>query len=224
MQLSNEMYISIKPHSLFYENYLTVDRLGGAFGDVYKCQHLKTPEIRAVKIVIGAQCCDMIWCNDRETFVPSEIFLWERCSHENILQLLEIYFDSKSDRWFMVMEYLPGYVDLFDYVSKTGALSDRDSAVIIRQLIRVVWYLIHNKIDHRDIKDENLLYNPSTGSIKLIDFGVSETFVLKAYTTIKGTEVYIPPERYISGSYSPICNCLEYRMSYLYSDLRILPL
>ena len=94
----------------------------------------------------------------------------------------------------MVMDHCPGYVDLFDYIAEHGAMSSADAANIITQLIQTFHYLTTQGIDHRDLKDENILYNPDTKLIKLIDFGSASLLSESPYSFKRGTDVYIPPE------------------------------
>lgn len=50
-------------------------------------------------------------------------------------------------------------------------------------------------ICHRDIKDENILINPDTYQIRLIDFGWASEFS-KDLPPVAGTQAYLPPEIY----------------------------
>ncbi|XP_063676995.1 serine/threonine-protein kinase pim-2-like [Bolinopsis microptera] len=61
-------------------------------------------------------------------------------------------------------------------------------------------YCRSKKIDHRDIKDENILYNPNTKHVMLIDFG-SASFVSSSYNRLQGTDIYHPPEFFSDGSF-----------------------
>ena len=56
-------------------------------------------------------------------------------------------------------------------------------------------------IDHRDIKDENILYNSENRRIKLIDFGSASSTENQPYKRLQGTDVYIPPEFYSNNEY-----------------------
>ena len=68
--------------------------------------------------------------------------------------------------------------------------------------LQVVHYLVSCGIDHRDIKDENILLNPTTLQIKLLDFGSASKLSPDPYTTYQGTDVYLPPEYYRERKYS----------------------
>lgn len=49
---------------------------------------------------------------------------------------------------------------------------------IIKQLVLTVNYLHKNGVCHRDLKPDNLFFNPITKSIKLMDFNVSKRFII----------------------------------------------
>jgi len=79
-------------------------------------------------------------------------------------------------------------------------MSESTAASIISQTLDAVMYCRSKKIDHRDIKDENILYNPDTKHVMLIDFG-SASFVSPSYNRLQGTHIYHPPEFFSAGSF-----------------------
>ena len=184
----------------FHRKYKLIQKLGeGGFGAVHLCQNLTSNQYRAVKIMNHWDNFNKNDCPTRKEYLPNELLLWETLSHPNIVKLLEVYKDV--DTWYLVMEYNPGFEDLFNYVDRTISLSSRDSANIIRQLVNVVYYLTLQNIDHRDLKDENILYNPTTKQIKLIDFGASAQLSPHPYNFLRGTDVFCPPEYFLTGTY-----------------------
>lgn len=60
---------------------------------------------------------------------------------------------------------------------------------------------------HRDIKLENMIYNPKTRLVKLIDFGTAVEFSSEARAPYKlvGTASYIAPE-VIAKNYNHMCD------------------
>ena len=96
------------------------------------------------------------------------------------------------------MEYLPSFLDLFDYVAENGHASRE----VLAQLLDTTLYLITKKVDHRDIKCENVLYNPVTHKIRLIDFGSASHLPGTRYNSYRGTAIYLPPEYHNTGSYA----------------------
>ena len=47
---------------------------------------------------------------------------------------------------------------------------------------------------HGDIKDENVIIDPSTGAVTIIDFGSSFLVQSEDYSEFQGTREYSPPE------------------------------
>ena len=170
--------------------------------------------LHAAKIIDDSRCRRKTWCDKRSEKIPDEIMFLENLHHDNLISLHEVYFEKNS--WVLVMEYLPGYVDMFEYISQTGVMSVEEAREVLTQLVDTCSYLVSCGVDHRDIKDENILYNPSTQHIKLIDFGSASWLPDIPYTSYQGTEVYLPPEWYNFGSYSALpamtwsIGCLAY--------------
>ena len=197
--------------------YTPIRKLGqGGFGSVYLCQRISDLAKCVVKVVPECNIKRTTYCPDREIDLPDEIMLWEPLSHSNIVPLKDVYFEKET--WIMVMDYCPGFVDLFDYVAEHGAMSSGDAANIIKQVIETCYYLTAQGIDHRDIKDENILYNPETKQIKLIDFGSASLLSESPYRYRRGTDVYIPPEYHNYKSYHALpaavwaIGCLSYAL------------
>ena len=72
------------------------------------------------------------------------------------------------------------------------------------QIMDALSFLHHHEIAHRDIKPQNVLYDPETKKVKLIDFGISKKFKkngeLINMWTQTGTLFYRAPEMF-SGDY-----------------------
>ena len=186
----------------FFDNYTLLNKLGkGGYGTVFVCEKKTTGTLHAVKIVHDRKYHRKTWCPRRQMDMPDEILLWEKADHPSIVQLCDLFLER--DFWMSVMEYDPEYLDLFKVLMKCGPMSSAVTRVIIRQVIQVSTFLHSVGVDHRDIKDENILYNPRTGHIKLIDFGSASAITDKctSYATFQGTEGYVPPEFYINGCY-----------------------
>ena len=197
--------------------YKPIRLLGqGGYGAVWLVTRISDGALFAAKIIQKAKCKRESWCPERATMVPDEILLSERLEHPNLLHLHQLY--REQDCWVLVMDYLPGFVDLFEYVNKQGPLPVTEARHILTQLLDICGVLISLDIDHRDIKDENILYNPATRVIKLIDFGSASRIPDTPYTRYQGTKVYIPPEYFKHGAYSALpattwsIGCLAYTL------------
>ncbi|MGD1716967.1 trifunctional serine/threonine-protein kinase/ATP-binding protein/sensor histidine kinase [Dapis sp. BLCC M172] len=68
------------------------------------------------------------------------------------------------------------------------------------QIAEIVYQLHQNRIIHKDIKPANILINPQTKEVKIIDFSIStllpkETQTIQNYKILEGTLAYISPEQ-----------------------------
>ncbi|HAZ49209.1 MAG TPA: serine/threonine protein kinase [Cyanobacteria bacterium UBA11369] len=71
---------------------------------------------------------------------------------------------------------------------------------IARQIVQILAGLHQNCIIHKDIKPQNLLINPQTKEVKLIDFSIAtllprETQEVQTPNVLEGTLAYIAPEQ-----------------------------
>ena len=180
--------------------YIPIRKLGkGAFGAVFLFKCVSDGILQAVKLIPEKRCKRKTWCSKKQCLIPDEVYLTQNLTHNNLLKIEEIYFEQKC--WVLVMEYLPNYIELSRYILVNGRLDEKDARIVLNQLVDVCNYLISKGIDHRDLKGENILYNPHTKHIKLIDFGCASLISGKRYTGLQGTPLYIPPEFYRCGSY-----------------------
>ena len=106
--------------------------------------------------------------------VPKEVALLHGLQHKFIIKMLDYFEDMEN--FYIVMEKPEKYIDLFDYITQKGVVSERSSRYLFRQIIEAVRYCFSVGVVHRDVKDENILIDLNTNQIKLIDFG-SGTFL-----------------------------------------------
>lgn len=123
--------------------------------------------------------------------VFNEVDILASLSHENIVQLLEIFENSKF--YFFVTEFCKKG-DLHKLVSKQGTFQEVQIFIILKDLLCAIEYLHSHGIFHRDIKLDNILLTESY-KIKLCDFGISKKVTKNDILTEKcGTPAYLSPE------------------------------
>lgn len=106
---------------------------------------------------------------------------------------------------YLVFEYVDG-LDLSDYILENTKISEEKAIKILKQICSTINYLHSIHICHRDIKLDNIMVNPETLKIKLIDFGFATKFSDRERLKGKiGTPYYVAPE-ILKGTYGKECD------------------
>lgn len=69
------------------------------------------------------------------------------------------------------------------------------------QVLQALSYMHCRNISHRDMKPDNIIYNPTTGVVKIIDFGFA-TISRERLRVFCGTPSYMSPEIVSKKEYS----------------------
>ena len=198
VKLGRENYTKIKK-GLFTKDYEVIGELGsGTYGSVKKVMHKKLKEIRAMKIVLKK--------NENSHI---EIDIMRKISHPHIVNIFDIYEDSK--KYYIMMELFDGG-ELFEAISGQGNFTEKDCAYIMKQILSAVNYLHSKYIMHRDLKPENIMLTHKLTKknkkyeVKLIDFGTAKFYKKgEKQTKFIGTSYYIAPE-VLKESYDEKCD------------------
>lgn len=178
------------------ENYYEIDKVlgSGKYGVVKKGYSILNPDFQvAVKVI------ELAKLTGNYHSCVSEIVTLKKVDHPNIVKIYEIFKDTKN--LYIVMEFVDGK-ELFEYVVEHTKINEKDSAAITKQLLKTIKYLNSLNICHRDVKPENILINPKSLHIKVIDFGLSTYFSdFQQLTTKVGTPYYVSPE-VLKGNYN----------------------
>lgn len=106
----------------------------------------------------------------REAFVLANL-----APHPNVVPLLDIVRTTRSIH--TVLGLAPGY-ELYQYVdSKPNArLPEEEACLIVAGILEALRHVHSQSVLHRDVKLDNVFYDPKTGQVTLLDFGLA-TFV-----------------------------------------------
>jgi eukaryotic-like serine/threonine-protein kinase len=99
----------------------------------------------------------------------------QRVTHPNIIRTIEFGEAPTSGGMmvhYLVIEWAPGEI-LEKYAKRQAPLPANEVAAIMTQICAAVQAAHDLAIVHRDLKPENVMYDSSSGSVKLLDFGIA---------------------------------------------------
>ena len=140
----------------------------GGFGTVYAGVRISDGLRVAIKEVPVNKVLEWSVLGGRS--VPLELRLLYSCqSVAGVVRLVDYY--DRGDSFLYIMERPADCRDLFDFISQRGALEEDMARGLFKQVVDTVIDCYERGVVHRDIKDENLIMDMNTGTLKLIDFG-----------------------------------------------------
>jgi serine/threonine protein kinase len=124
----------------------------------------------------------------------------ERVNHPNVVRTIEIGEAAPgAGMHFLAIEWAKGDI-LEKYAKKHGPLPLDEVADIVAQIGEAVHAAHEVGVVHRDLKPDNLMYDPETRRVKLLDFGIAtdtdtapEQRLTRAGFFV-GTLLYVAPE------------------------------
>ncbi|XP_057964265.1 calcium-dependent protein kinase 28-like [Malania oleifera] len=122
--------------------------------------------------------------------------LGELAGHENVVQFYDAFEDDSYV--YIVMELCEGG-ELLDRIlgKKDSRYSEKDAAIVVRQMLKVAAKCHLHGLVHRDMKPENFLFKSAKedSPLKATDFGLSD-FIKpgKRFHDIVGSAYYVAPE------------------------------
>ncbi|KAL4569033.1 hypothetical protein LXL04_024660 [Taraxacum kok-saghyz] len=178
----------------FDRRYSTGKLLGhGQFGYTYVAVDKANGDRVAVKKIDKAKMVLPIAVED----VKREVKILRALSgHENVVQFHNAFEDDSFV--YIVMELCKGG-ELLDRIlsKKEGRYTEKDAAIVVRQMLKVAAECHLHGLVHRDMKPENFLFkSPNEDShLKATDFGLSD-FIRpgRKFSDIVGSAYYVAPE------------------------------
>lgn len=155
----------------------------GKYGDTYKAKNLVKgngeDDYYVIKILKQSSEVAEDWIKE----VLCLIDVMKICKDLGILCYVDSFIIDRNNtlEFVIITEYLEGYQDLADYLfnSQTKVpnivLSEKDALNIYRQVVDVKNRLNDLCISHSDLHAHNIMYNPKTKKIKVIDLGRCQT-------------------------------------------------
>ncbi|XP_027011898.2 serine/threonine-protein kinase pim-2-like isoform X2 [Tachysurus fulvidraco] len=185
-----------KMKDMFLKRY-AVGRMLGRGGCASVCAGVRKSDGKKVALKIMSKII-----NDKYITVPgdtrrlpAEVALLElvckppRCPY--VIELLD-WIETPAGI-VIVLEKPDHCIDLFEFCRRV-TVTENMAKIIMRQVIQAARHCRARGVFHSDIKEENILINPHTLEVKLIDFGCGDLHKDTPYTECAGTPIYFPPE------------------------------
>lgn len=148
--------------------------------------------------------------------MPAEVAILQSLQHPNIIAVVDAF--AEDGHFVLVTEVLNSEMtDLFDFLEKNGPLPEDTVIYILKQVLSALIYMHEQGWAHGDVKDENVVIDPTSLLVKLIDFGAACRITA---TSLKEMSSPAPPEMYSQGHVDPIkldawcCGVLLYTLLY----------
>src|ERR1044071_5147648 len=198
---------ALEAGTVLTHRYEIVRRIGGGgMGAVYLAKDRNLGDApRAVKEMIESHLDDAQHEKAIADFKRESLLLTE-LEHPSIPTVYDYFYDEESERFYLVMKFIPGS-DLASRLraSPGGRLDELTVTEWGMQVADVLHYL-HTRpqpIIYRDLKPANLMFDSNASRIMLIDFGIARWVNKKEKgVTAVGTMGYAPRELF-SGQADP---------------------
>jgi serine/threonine-protein kinase len=90
--------------------------------------------------------------------------------HQGVVRTYD--FGEADGLYYLALEWAKGE-SLADFLHREAPLPPAAAIAIVRQLADALAAAHEAGIIHRDLKPENIMYDPATGTVKLLDFGIA---------------------------------------------------
>ncbi|MFC1975032.1 AAA family ATPase [Chloroflexota bacterium] len=140
----------------------------------------------------------------KEDYPSPEKIAWFKREYEvthnlNVTGAVKAYsLETEQNRWLIVVEDFGG--NSLDHLNIAGQLALPKFLELAIEVTDIVGQIHQQQIIHKDINPSNIVYNPTTSQLKIIDFGISTTLSQETPTfqnpnVLEGTLAYISPEQ-----------------------------
>lgn len=166
----------------------------GAMGAVYLAHDVINNREVAVKTMVLAGSFDAEQMADIKSRFFREAEIVERLDHPNIVTVFDM--GEEDETAYISMEVIKGD-DLEPHTKPDNLLPYPVVLNIIACAADALGYAHEKDVVHRDVKPGNIMYDPVSGSVKVMDFGISRitTEAKTQLGVVLGTPYYMSPEQ-----------------------------
>ena len=118
-----------------------------------------------------------------------------RVQHPGVVRTYD--FGEADGLYYLALEWAKGE-PLADFLHRNGPLAPADAVALARQLAIALAAAHQAGIIHRDLKPENIMYDPATGTVKLLDFGIARDAEEPAEERLTRTGFFVGTLQYVA--------------------------
>jgi serine/threonine protein kinase len=168
-------------------NYRIISEIAeGGFGTTYKGEHVITKSDVCVKH------CSEVSPEHDAVLIQEAKAIWDLRHYAlPVMRDLQRLDDGSLA---LIMSYIPGYT-LEQIVEKAGKLDAETVAWITERILNALLYLHYHGVIHGDIKPQNVIIQPDTHSVVLVDFGLAMVRPGTSEKSIGYTPIFASPEQ-----------------------------
>lgn len=180
----------------------------GGFGATYKGEHILTKDPVCIKH------CSMVSPAHDAILIQEMKSIWDlRHYAMPVMRSLERLDDGSLA---LIMSYIPGPT-LEQIVEKVGKIEPETVAWITERLLNALLYLHHHGVIHGDIKPQNVIIQPKTHSVVLVDFGLAMVRPGSSDKSLGYTPVFASPEQIAGKPMLPASDYYSLGMLMIYA-------
>jgi len=147
------------------DNYRVLELIAeGGFGKTYRGEHIK------LETPVCIKHAHYVSPQDEEVLISEAKAIWD-LRHYGIPAMRNIV-KLEDSSLALVMSYVPGPT-LEKIVSQAGKIDAENVSWITERTLNILKYLHFNGVVHGDVKPQNIIIQPETHNIVLVDYGLS---------------------------------------------------
>lgn len=180
----------------------------GGFGTTYKAEHVM------IGTPVCIKQCSRISPQADDILIEEAKAMWD-LRHFGIPAVRDV-LRLDDDSLALVMSYIPGPT-LTQLVEKHGRLDAEHVAWILQRVLNVLMYMHHHGVVHGDLKPQNVIVQPDTHTVVVVDFGLSSVKPRKGTKSKGYTDHFAPPEQLAGQTILPESDFFSLGMTALYA-------
>ena len=164
----------LEPNVVIRDTYRLVSKIGeGGMGEVWKALDLIQDAGESHDRFVAIKFLNQEFQGKEFALkaLVREFARYKKLIHPNLVRAYEL--NRDENLLFIVMEFLPG-MSLDKFIrSHPDGVSIKQARPIIKGMCDALEYSHQEGVIHLDFKPSNVFYNPETGEVKVIDFGIA---------------------------------------------------